>query len=299
MDEGQRRVRDACSRIRRGRGLYVWGPAGRGKTMLLDEYFAGVRERKLRMHFHDFFARFHAAFMQSRFDIDLALTLTLGDARVVFFDEFFVHDVGDAMLIHRAVDAMARKRITLVATSNYAPDDLLPSSLFHQKFLPTIELLKSSMQIVCIGDGIDYRTESTHASGFAAGRWVTDRRGEFDAPPGRRVVLTPAGHPVVALAATEDTVWFDFADLCDKPTATADYIALAETYSRWVVLGIPSLADSPTDAAIRFANVVDVLCDRDIEVVMVSGGPPDLAGVEAVPQFESARLASRLSQLQR
>ncbi|GGG19051.1 cell division protein ZapE [Rhodococcoides trifolii] len=295
MDEGQQRVRDACAQVCPGRGLYVWGPVGRGKTMLLDEHFDTLREPKVRMHFHDFFVRLHAEFIRADLRIDRALDAVVGRAEAVLFDEFFVHDIGDAMLVHRGMQALKTKRVTVMATSNYAPDNLLPSNLFHAKFVPTIELLKSMMQIVDIGAGLDYRTKSDHKSGFAAGRWTTT--GRIQAPAGKRTTLFPAGHPVVALFAGNGSVWFDFADLCEKATATSDYIALARTFPRWFVTGIPPLANVSQDSAIRFANVVDVLCDRDIETVFISDGPPDLRGLDRVPQFESARLASRLGQL--
>ncbi|MGO4614320.1 cell division protein ZapE [Nocardia sp. 2YAB30] len=137
----------------RYRGLYLHGRPGRGKTMLMDRFFAEIASKhKQRYHFHQFFARLHDA-VRELGSIDAAVHGLLGDTRLVCFDEFHVHDIGDAMLIARLLDALFARRIVLVVTSNYPPRELLPNPLFHDRFVPTIERILAHLDVVSVGVG--------------------------------------------------------------------------------------------------------------------------------------------------
>ncbi|WP_228806991.1 cell division protein ZapE [Nocardia cyriacigeorgica] len=155
------------------RGVYLHGRPGRGKTMVMDRFFASVgSKRKRRFHFHTFFASLHAE-NHARGSIDKAIDTLLGNAQLVCFDEFHVHDIGDAMLIARMLDALFARRLTLVVTSNYAPAELLPNPLFHDHFLPTIERIVAELDVVSLDGPLDYRTVAHgRATGFRAGRYI-------------------------------------------------------------------------------------------------------------------------------
>lgn len=269
------------------RGVYLWGSVGRGKSWLSDTLFESVRvEEKRRLHFHEFFRQFHAAYARHRDESragELAVAELLGDCRFLYFDEFHVHDAGDAMLMGRVVSSLMERGTTLLATSNYPPSGLLPNPVFHPLFEPTIALLERSLDVVGLTSGPDYRTAgaaSRGRTGFAAGRYLR-HSGDLKAlgaapvpspapprPEERRPV--PVSHGTVeALAVRDDLVWFDFTDLCDRPNSTIDYLALAEAHPRWVLSGLPRLTEAGRDAAQRFANLVDVLCDRNVHLTLI------------------------------
>ncbi|MGW0248252.1 cell division protein ZapE [Nocardia goodfellowii] len=176
----------------RGRGVYLHGRPGRGKTMVMDRFYASVRsERKRRFHFHDFFALLHAAAHEFR-SIDKGIDRLLGGARLVCFDEFHVHDIGDAMLIARLLDALFARHIVLVVTSNYPPGDLLPNPLFHDRFEPTIARIVQHLDVLSVDGAIDYRTRATHdrRQGFASGHYVVGEPSVVEASGGARIVET-------------------------------------------------------------------------------------------------------------
>ncbi|MFF3227834.1 cell division protein ZapE [Nocardia suismassiliense] len=296
------------------RGVYLWGRPGRGKTMVMDRFFAGVgSDRKRRFHFHQFFVRLHEA-AHATGSIDAAVAALLGDARLVCFDEFHVHDIGDAMLIARMLDALFARRVTLVVTSNYPPEQLLPNPLFHDSFLPTIARIAADLEVVSVDGPVDYRTRAdrtiTRSAGFAAGAYrIVSAELPHDTPP------LPVEHPngeeltadsvsvqigtrrLTALSADDTTLTIEFAALCGTSTAAADYVELSQRFGRWIICDVPPLHDVPPDWAMRFVNVVDVLYDADRELTVHARVPlVDLVdGVRGVPDI--ARLASRLCEL--
>ncbi|WP_280440571.1 cell division protein ZapE [Nocardia brasiliensis] len=287
--------------VRRHRGIYLHGRPGRGKTMVMDRFFAAVTsERKRRFHFHQFFARLHAAAHASG-SIDKAVAALLGDARLVCFDEFHVHDIGDAMLIARMLDALFARHVVLVVTSNYPPAQLLPNPLFHDRFLPTIARITAHLDVVSLDGPLDYRTlggrrTAGGRSGFAAGRYLV----ESAATQPARVapVAVPIGaRTILARKADVDGLEIEFAALCGTPTAAADYVALAQRFRRWTIVDVPRLSEVPPDWAMRFVNVVDVLYDADRELGIAARVPlPELVdGVHDIPDI--SRLASRLCEL--
>ncbi|NEW42113.1 cell division protein ZapE [Nocardia cyriacigeorgica] len=159
--------------LKRHRGVYLHGRPGRGKTMVMDRFFATVDSNlERRFHFHTFFAALHTEVHASG-SIDTAIDTLLGKARLVCFDEFHVHDIGDAMLITRMLDALFARHLTLVVTSNYAPSELLPNPLFHDHFVPTIDRIVAELDVLTLDGPLDYRTiTGGAATGFRAGRYI-------------------------------------------------------------------------------------------------------------------------------
>lgn len=321
LDGGQRRLleglasaaSDALSRrtSRPLRNHYVYGPPGRGKTWIMGLlHDALLTDHKRRLHFHDFFrdlhARTHAAdpAEDGQPAIDQALDEMLGDTRVLCFDELHVHDPGDAMFFARTLKAVFSRRILLVATSNYAPDDLLPSEYFHHLFEPTIELIKTRMHVEALDAGTDYRTTgSGSGAGYTAGHLIVpgSRQQLHDAglavpAPSEQTAVRPTTHSFRALRATGGQAWFDFRDLCDAPSAVSDYLHLARRFDHVVIDGIPAARRADPSAWKRLANLVDVLYDRGIRTDLICMAAPDpaAAGGHAV---DAARMASRLAAL--
>ncbi|MCJ0892359.1 cell division protein ZapE [Rhodococcus sp. ARC_M5] len=257
------------------KGVYLWGPVGRGKTWLLDAYFSGVATTaKKRVHFHSFFRDLHAAYFRHRFSIDAAIDDILAtddtglQAELLCFDEFHVHDIGDARLITRMLDTLFARGVALVVTSNYAPDDLLPNPMFHPTFVPTIDKLKRNLEIICVDGPVDYRSVGTSGSRFASGTWTLE--------PG--------------------SVGRTFTELCCAARSTGDYLRMAEAATTLTITDIPPLASVDEFAAQRFANLVDVLYDHDVRVDFHALVPLHEFGVGCIG-LDTERLVSRLGEL--
>jgi cell division protein ZapE len=257
----------------------------------------------------------HAAAHESG-SIDAAVEALLGDALLVCFDEFHVHDIGDAMLIARLVDALFARRIVLVVTSNYAPRELLPNPLLHDRFVPTTERILAHLDVVPVDGPIDYRTlrsGGAYHTGFAAGRYVVDPSREPRDPfvptgdaenrvAGPRVnehavEISLDARRLVAVAAHGDALVIEFAALCGVPTSAADYIELAQRFRCWEIRNVPLLREVPPDWAMRMVNVIDVLYDADRKLTVFASAPLHelVQGMHGVPDI--SRLASRLCEL--
>ncbi|MCX4065550.1 cell division protein ZapE [Pseudomonas sp. S1Bt30] len=290
------------------RSLYLHGPVGRGKSWLLDGFFQALPlAEKQRVHFHDFFARLHQGMFQHREQHDaLGATLDnlLADCRVLCFDEFHVHDIGDAMLISRLFKALFQRGMLVLVTSNYPPEGLLPNPLYHQRFKPVIDLIAARMDVLEVSSPQDFRSlPQAHATQrFTAGRYVwpgtAAQRAALDLP----VTQGPAQHlqvgnrQLLCRHHQARTIAFTFADLCEELTAVMDYLLLCEAFDHWIIDGLPRLAQCPIAVQQRFINLVDVLYDRDKHLILIGNEP--LADCLAGQAIDLARTASRLSQLQ-
>ncbi|WP_369184899.1 cell division protein ZapE [Streptomyces sp. Y1] len=295
------------------RGVYVWGPVGRGKSWLTGVFYEALPLRnKRRVHFHEFFREFHAVHARHRKErnaCDLAVAELLSDCRLLFFDEFHVHDPGDAMMMGRVLTSLVEQKVTLVATSNYPPAGLLPNPVHHHMFEPTIKLLESSLDVLEVAGPHDYRSRAksrtrTSRSRFEGGGylWPGSERQLREAglePPAaaERQTVRTGGRELTARAVRDGLVWFDFHELCDERTSTVDYLRLADRFDTWVLSGLPELTSGRRDAAQRFANLVDVLYDRDATLYLVADAPlADCLRGDALP-IDVNRTVSRLGLL--
>ena len=288
--------------------LYLHGAVGRGKSWLLDGFFQALPiSRKRRVHFHEFFAQLHQGMFRHReHDDALAMTLDelLEDCQVLCFDEFHVHDIGDAMLITRLFKALFQRGTLLLVTSNYAPEGLLPNPLYHARFKPVIELINARMQVMEVGGPHDYRSHArNHAHQlFTQGHYVwpataAQRRDlnlpQQDAPP---LALPVGTRHFQARLCEGSRVGFNFNDLCEQPTAVMDYLELCRRFDHWVIDDLPLLDECSIAAQQRFINLIDVLYDQDKHLTLLGRLPlrESLAG----HAIDLARTRSRLGQLQ-
>ena len=311
LSDGQRLVIDAMATqlavLEQGqaRSLYLHGSVGRGKSWLLDGFFQAVPvSAKRRLHFHDFFARLHQGMHRHRaLDDALGATLDelLGEVQVLCFDEFHVHDIGDAMLLTRLFTALFERRVFLLVTSNYAPEGLLPNPLYHERFLPVIRLIHGRMQILEVGGDTDFRSlpANREHQRFTQGHYVwpgdAQQRAELQLPPSEAKVLEVNKRPLRVLAEDGQQVMFSFSDLCEQATAVIDYLALAERYQHWIIDGLDDLAECSLAAQQRFVNLVDVLYDQDRQVTLIAKRP--LADSLGGAIGDLMRTRSRLGQL--
>ena len=291
----------------KARSLYLYGAVGRGKSWLLDGFFqATPLQEKRRLHFHDFFAQLHQGMFAHRQQPDaLATTLDelLQDCRLLCFDEFHVHDIGDAMLISRLFKALFQRGTLLVVTSNYPPAGLLPNPLYHQRFKPVIDLIEARMQVMEVGGPHDYRSLVRHHSQqvFTQGRYLWP-----GTPAQRQALQLPERHspPLPLEVGTRQlhvrqsagrTLGVLFSDLCEQPTAVMDYLELSRRFDHWIIDELPNLEDCPIAVQQRFINLIDVLYDQDKHLTLIGQQPlrESLLGSAS----DLARTRSRLGQL--
>jgi cell division protein ZapE len=294
------------------RGLYLWGGVGRGKTYLMDMFFEALPfSRKMRTHFHRFMRRVHSELTRLKGEknpLEKVADVLAGEARVICFDEFFVADITDAMILANLLKALFARGVTLVATSNVEPVNLYKDGLQRERFLPAIDLLRENMVIVNVDGGADYRlralvkAELYHSPlGDAAEealqacflRLVPDSRAIR-----RDLDLMVEGRTIQALREADDVVWFDFKALCDGPRSQHDYIVLAKEYHAVLVANVPELGQRNDDQARRFIYLVDEFYDRRVKLVLSAAKPLNSLYVDGRLGFEFQRTVSRLLEMQ-
>lgn len=307
------------------RGVYLWGPVGRGKTWLLDRFYESVAvPEKVRFHFQRFFREFNAALAGrpiGRPAVAAALDETIGAARLICFDELYAHETGDAALLTRLLEEVtAARRVPLVVTSNYPPHGLLPDAelrtsdgpviVRHARFLRGIELLENVLEVVQVDDGIDHRQTPARSDGglqgFRSGRFlvpgsadqVARLLGIEEVPTTRETLGVGGGRRLHPRAVVDRAIWFDFAAICEGPVSAGDILGLTSRYTTWVITGIPRLRDATPEVAQRFVNLVDVLHDADTRAIFGAAHTLDVlvGGEEGLPP-DIARARSRLSML--
>ena len=291
------------------RGLYLWGGVGRGKTFLMDLFQASLTVPARRTHFHRFMHEAHRR-LHDRRDIadplgSIALDMA-GGCRVICFDELFVSDIADAMILAGLFGALVGSGVTLVFTSNAPPQDLYRDGLQRQRFLPAIALIERHAEVLAVDAGTDYRLRELEraplyvsTATYDAEALLAQRFEAIAGQPGEAggwIEVESRQVPVRRRAA--GVAWFGFAELCDGPRSQADYIEIARMYHTVVVSGVPRFGPSRDDEARRFIAMVDEFYDRAVKLVLSAEGPPaDLYHGERLA-LDFARTASRLAEMQ-
>ncbi|HYN13538.1 MAG TPA: cell division protein ZapE [Burkholderiales bacterium] len=287
------------------KGVYLWGPVGRGKSFLMDAFYLCVPlVRKRRVHFHHFMREIHRELDELKGTEDpiaAAAARTARRYRLICFDEFHVGDIADAMILGRFLEHAMERGVQFVMTSNYPPDGLYPSGLQRERFLPAIELIKSRLDVVGVDNGTDYRrlkmerlkvyhlgNEEEFPAIFEELKDVEEERQPLDVE----------GRTIAYRKRAGGLVWFDFATLCGGARSYADYVDLARRFHTVMLSGVPRLSAKHADAARRFTWLVDVFYDDKVNlVVSAEAQPEDLfpAGENAA---EFQRTVSRLHEMQ-
>ena len=293
-------------------GLYLCGPVGRGKSMLMDLFFAAAPgPRKRRVHFHAFMLEVHDRIEQERREktrepIAKVTADIAEEAALLCFDEFQVEDIADAMILERLFTALFDAGIVVVATSNRAPGELYLHGLHRERFLPFIELLKQKLYVLELDSGRDYRLARLRGKqvyhyplGEAAHRALDATFGQLtDFATGERTSLTVKGRSLMVPRAARNVAWFGFADLCGQPLGAADYLAIAERFAAVIVEGIPRLPRERRDEARRFNILIDALYEARTLVIASAEAPPDEIYMTGDGTFEFQRTVSRLTEMQ-
>ncbi|WP_293760223.1 cell division protein ZapE [uncultured Aquitalea sp.] len=292
------------------RGLYFWGGVGRGKSFLMDAFYACVPyRRKRRIHFHHFMAEVHRELRALAGSKDPLLAYAdkiARETRLLCFDEFHVSDIADAMMLGRLLTALFERGVVLVTTSNYAPDNLYPNGLQRQNFLPTIELIKRELNILNVDGGTDYRLrELTREPLFmvpASADTEARMLGMFNrlshdmgSEPGHIEVL---GRKIPVKRQAPGVIWFEFAAICDGPRAQTDYLEIATEFHTVFISNIPRLTAKDASIARRLTWLVDVFYDNRVKLVASAAVDIDEVYTDGVQASEFFRTASRLTEMQ-
>ncbi|WP_345856716.1 cell division protein ZapE [Shewanella algae] len=293
-------------------GLYLWGGVGRGKTYLMDTFFDALPgEQKLRAHFHRFMHRIHRELDELKGTRDPLLVIAKQMAqqyRVICFDEFFVSDITDAMLLGTLFEALFKEGVVLVATSNIVPDDLYKNGLQRARFLPAIAEIKANCQVLNVDSGIDYRLRTLEQAEIY--HHPLDETAECNLQryftqlaPESEVSETPLeidGRSIVIRKQAQGVLLADFRALCDGPRSQLDYMELAQLFHTVLLSGLEQMGAQQTgdDIARRFLALVDEFYERHVKLIISAEVPLEQIYTDGQLSFEFRRCRSRLIEMQ-
>ncbi len=302
------------------RGLFIWGPVGRGKTMLMDVFFADAPPaRKRRTHFHEFMADVHERihiFRQALKAGEVAgddpivpvADQIADNAKLLCFDEFSVTDIADAMILGRLFERLFARGVTIVATSNTAPDALYEGGLNRALFLPFLALLQQCMDVFHLDAPRDYRLEKLGsvpvyvtplglAADLALDRLFLQLTG---VARGESAKIAYKGRQITVPQAAGGVARFSFDDLCRQPLGAGDYLKLVRAYHTMIISDVPGMDGRTRNEARRFINLIDTLYDNDVKLVISAERAPEHLWSGASGQEAKAftRTASRLIEMQ-
>jgi len=300
-------------------GLYIWGPVGRGKSMLMDLFFADAPvARKRRVHFHEFMLEVHERLHRRREELaakgappesDTIVPIAKAiaqETRLLCFDEFQVTNIADAMILGRLFETLFDEGLTVIATSNRAPDDLYKNGLQRDRFLPFIELVKQRLEVLELGGGQDYRMDRMRELDkylTPLGAWATKKLDEAfralaDGADGEPRVLRTQGRDVDVPRAAPGVAMAHYLDWCAKPMGAADFLCIAEHFHSVILAEIPKMGPDNRDKAARFVTMIDTFYEKKVKFICSAAASPDKLYTEGDGAFEFQRTVSRLMEMQ-
>ncbi len=292
------------------KGLYFWGGVGRGKTYLVDTFYECLpTQRKLRIHFHRFMYQIHQQ-LQKLDGVEDPLEHVADNFKqqidIICFDEFYVSDITDAMILATLLDGLFKRGITLVATSNIAPHDLYRNGLQRARFLPAIALIEQHCHIVNIDSGIDYRLRTLAQAEIyysPLGPQANDNLAHYFEqlsvePRYNTKDIMINQRPILAQREANGIVQFSFQQLCQTARSQNDYIEIAQLYHTVLVADVMVMKEHHQDAARRFIAMVDEFYERHVVLIMSAEAPLTELYIEGRLLFEFRRCCSRLIEMQ-
>jgi cell division protein ZapE len=292
------------------KGLYFWGGVGRGKTYLMDTFFDALpTEKKMRVHFHRFMYRVHDE-LNALGDVNDPLELVAdtfkAEAEIICFDEFFVSDITDAMILGTLFQALFKRGVVLVATSNIPPEDLYRNGLQRARFLPAIKLIQENCIVLNVDSGIDYRLRTLeqaeiyhHPLDEQANKNLhryfeqlvgEERHGEQSIDINHR--------QIEVVETSEGVLHATFAQLCQTARSQNDYIELSRIYHTVLLADVVKMDRAIDDAARRFIALVDEFYERNVKLIISAEVALEELYSDGLLEFEFKRCQSRLIEMQ-
>jgi cell division protein ZapE len=292
------------------KSVYLYGGVGIGKTFMMDCFYKALPfQKKLRMHFHQFMQLIHHKLRDHQGEADPLRTIAKEISQqtlVLCFDELFVSDITDAMLLGRLFKALFDRKVCLIATSNSAPDDLYKNGLQRINFLPAIALLKNNMDVIHVEATVDYRLRHLKEAGvfYTPLNEIAQQKMEkafASLAQGKDIIVDPinvCNRLIPIQKRTEDTVWFEFQDICHIPRSQQDYLVISEKYKTVFISNIPIIEETAKDTICLFISLIDVLYDARVRLVVSSAEPIENIYHRGYKIAEFTRTHSRLLEMQ-
>jgi cell division protein ZapE len=300
------------------RGLYIWGGVGRGKSFLMDSFYACAPvERKQRIHFHRFMQQIHRELHRHQGQADPLAVIArewAKDARLLCLDEFHITDITDAMMMKRLLEALFEQGVVVVTTSNFEPDSLYLHGLQRNQFLPAIDLIKQNLDVINVDTGTDYRLRELEKAGIyhleddadAALERAFTSIASYESEASDEIEID--GRPIRVRRQARNVAWFDFSELCEGPRGKPDYIELARRFHTVIVSGLPRFGARDADKLRRFVWMIDEFYDRRVKLIVSAAAPAEslvITDAEESDKFQTnlnaslnERLVSRLTEMQ-
>lgn len=291
-------------------GLYFWGGVGRGKTYLMDTFYDCLPfDNKLRVHFHHFMQRIHTDLQQLKGQVDplkVVAANLVQQTRIICFDEFFVTDITDAMILGTLFEYLFAEGMILVATSNIPPDDLYRNGLQRARFLPAIDLIKRHCDVVNVDSGVDYRLRTLQQANLyhwpitaEASASLTEYFADLSGGEARwEQEISVNNRALQTIAESEDVLYMDYEELCCTPRSQLDYIELAHRYQTVIMANVVAMGPETSDATRRFIALVDEFYERRVKLIVSASVPMNKLYQSGRLEFEFQRTLSRLIEMQ-
>lgn len=301
---GQKSVRQAVQ------GIYFWGGVGRGKTYLVDTFFDCLPfDKKLRIHFHRFMHRVHDELNELKGVNDPLKVVAKKFAEstnIICFDEFYVSDITDAMILGTLLDELFKLNVVFVTTSNIVPDDLYKNGLQRVRFLPAIALLKQHCDVVNVDSGIDYRLRTLEQAEIyhsPLDQQADQNLASYFSQLAAEVrddlrSIEVEGRLIDTRLVADGVVWFDFSALCETARSQVDYMEISRLYHSVLLSNVKLMGQNNDDAARRFIAMVDEFYERKVKLIISAEVPLESLYSKGTLNFEFRRCVSRLQEMQ-
>ncbi|MGS0536737.1 cell division protein ZapE [Pseudoalteromonas sp. SaAl2] len=292
------------------KGLYFWGGVGRGKTYLVDTFYEALPgDRKMRVHFHRFMHRVHDELKKlnnKSNPLEIVADIFKAETDIICFDEFFVQDITDAMLLGGLMEALFARGIVLVATSNIVPDELYRNGLQRARFLPAIELVNANTEIVNVDSGIDYRLRTLEQAEIfhspldqQADANLFEYFDKLSPEPGKLdIAIEIEGRMIKTRKVADCIVMFEFSELCETARSQVDYMEISRLYNTVILSNVKQLGQANDDAARRFIALVDEFYERNVTLIISAEKGITELYTQGNLNFEFKRCISRLQEMQ-
>ena len=291
-------------------GLYFWGGVGRGKTYLVDTFYEALpTDRKMRVHFHRFMHRVHdelKKLKEVKDPLETVADIFKKETDIICFDEFFVQDITDAMLLGGLMQALFSRDIILVATSNIVPDELYRNGLQRARFLPAIALVKENTEVVNVDSGIDYRLRTLEQAEIfhspldaQADKNLFEYFDKLSPEPGKLdEAIEIEGRLIKTRKVADSIVMFDFTQICETARSQVDYMEISRIYNTVILSNVKQMGQQNDDAARRFIALVDEFYERNVTLIISAAAPITELYTDGTLNFEFRRCISRLQEMQ-